>query len=100
MRIKLKPKPAIKVTGRIVEPVTWMDAWDKPGVTYNPFEHGVTQSILSAFASCPQKFIFAYVERWTPVVSGRALDFGNLGHKALEVLAPRVAAGADFERTS
>lgn len=78
MKIKLKKKEPQSL--EIKEPVTWNDIDDE----YDPYKHGITQSMLATFAMCPQKFRLAYVERWTSVKTGRALDFGNIVHGALE----------------
>lgn len=86
MKIKVRPRTSAAPIKRIIEPVTWADAWEEESERYDPYKHGITQSMLSTFATCPQKFVYGYVERWTSVKTGRALDFGNIVHGALEEL--------------
>lgn len=78
LKMELYGKPG-KGHSRIVEPVTFEELSNE----YDPFKDGITQSLLSTFALCPEKFRLGYVERWTPVKTGRALDFGTVCHAAL-----------------
>ena len=61
----------------------------------------LTNSAMSAYRSCPRRYLYSYVQRRRPVVTPHALTFGTLMHKGLEVwwstvdLSATLAAVAD-----
>lgn len=66
MRFKLKPKST---------------DWELYGTGPNC---GVTKSLLETFMTCPQKLLFAYRQRMSPIRDTEALEFGNIFHEALD----------------
>lgn len=92
MKIKIR-----KTTPQQIKvPVTFEDVPNE----YDPFKHGITYSLLSSFAWCPEKFRLGYVERWTPVKTGKAMDFGNIVHAALEHVYTKLAVNVNLGITA
>jgi hypothetical protein len=54
----------------------------------------LTNSAMSAYRSCPRRYLYSYVQRRRPVVTPHALTFGTLMHKGLEVWWSTVDLGA------
>jgi hypothetical protein len=52
--------------------------------TDSPETPWIRSSERSTFTQCPQKWEWAYVNRWKPNISSPALRFGNLVHASLE----------------
>lgn len=49
---------------------------------------------MSAYRSCPRKYLYSYVQRRRPLVTPHALTFGTLIHAGLEVWWSTVDLGA------
>lgn len=56
----------------------------KPIYSYNLFKDGLTQSALSTFLQCPQKFKRYMLDGFVSERSTFALDFGNIFHYVLD----------------
>lgn len=50
---------------------------------YDLKKEGTSQSLLSAFPSCRQRYLFL-VNRWKPIDSGNVFEFGNIHHEMLD----------------
>lgn len=54
----------------------------------------LSNSAMSAYRSCPRKYLYSYVQRRRPLVTPHALTFGTLIHAGLEVWWSSVDLGA------
>lgn len=50
---------------------------------YDIRKTGSTQSLISAFPSCRQRYLFV-VNRWKPIDGGQVFEFGNIYHEMLD----------------
>lgn len=52
--------------------------------TYDLYRDGITQSALSNFLTCPEKFNLSMNQGWVSEKTGFAIDFGNIVHSVLD----------------
>jgi ATP-dependent helicase/DNAse subunit B len=91
-RVKsIKPDRKSNTVKVIVEPKPIWNLWD----------HGVTQSSLTRFITCPEKHRLAMVEGLTSRGSaGFAVEFGNVFHEALDILYTALRDGGISSKPS
>lgn len=56
----------------------------KTEYSYDLYRDGITQSALSNFLTCPEKFNLSMNQGWASERTGFAIDFGNIVHEALD----------------
>ncbi len=60
------------------------------------YTHGVTQGLLAALMSCPEKARLQAVEGLAPLRTGGALSFGSVFHEALDLMYTHAMKTGEF----